>query len=693
MISSSYRSLSKYALGTCCFVILILFYGCKSKAKDLLSVEEREWINQLDRELIHAPDPSSPPMEFYDSDSIFQGITADYLAIISERLNIKIKTVRVKNWSEVVEKGIKREIDFSTAVQKTTPRKDFWNFTSPFFSVRNVIIVKNKEQLDLNIEDLSNKKVAIVKDYAAAEFVQQNYPNINYHIVPNIAEAIKLVSFSEVDAGILDLPSAAYHTQQLGLTDLKVVGDINYPYNFTYASRNDWPILNQILQKGLNSISSREKQKIHNRWISLNLVPIWQTSSFWYSILALAILFSLLIWLVIFLRKKNRALKIATEQAHAANAAKSEFLANMSHEIRTPMNAIIGFTEILSEMEQNKKQKEFLDIISKSGESLLNLINDILDLSKIEAGKISYQPEKTSLKALLNEIEAFFSLKIQLKELDFIIENKDIDLVLVDGLRMKQVLINLVGNAVKFTSEGFIKISVHSSVESVQECTKNISITIEDTGIGIPEDQLTYIFEAFSQGKNIDNISHGGTGLGLAITNRLMEIMDGSVSCKNKEDKGAIFTLTFRNVKTLPDKVTGAELSQKQGQNIHFKKASILVVDDTPSSRRLIQEYLNSYGFEINIATNGIEALEIMSNKMPDLVITDIKMTDVDGFELLNRIKQLNYYKKIPVIAVSASIMGNVEKSISEAGFDNFIRKPIKKNELIDVLRKHIGDQ
>ncbi len=533
--------------------ILLLFSTCKKQADDLLSPEERQWINNLGRELVYAPDPFSPPIEYFDDDSIFKGITSDYINIISERLNIKIKTLRVKDWSDVIQKAKAREIDFSTAVQKTVPREEYWNFTLPYYSAPNVIITGKHNNEDIKIEDLVGKKVAIVKDYAAADYVQDKYPNINYVLVSNVPEAIKLVSFSDVDAAIMHLSAAAYYTVHHGFTHLKVAGDIDYLYNFTYASRNDWPILNQILQKGLNSITDNERKEILDRWISLRIVPFWQTKSFWYSVLVVLTLFGLLIWFVFFLRSKNRALKIATEQARSANQAKSEFLANMSHEIRTPMNAIIGFTQILTEMNEDEKQKEFLNIILKSGDSLLGLINDILDLSKIEAGKLVINKERVSIRNLMEEIKAFFSYENQLKGLYFTTEIKDSDLdwVLMDSLRIKQILINIVGNAIKFTEDGFVKISVYTVKMNPDDIITNIYIKVEDTGIGIPDEQKNCIFEAFSQAKNNSNVIHGGTGLGLAITKRLMDIMDGSVECHSELGKGSTFTLTFRNVEVL----------------------------------------------------------------------------------------------------------------------------------------------
>jgi signal transduction histidine kinase/CheY-like chemotaxis protein len=689
-IKYSIKRISSYAL---LIAIFMLFSGCEKKTKDLLSPEERQWINNLDGELIHAPDPFSPPMEFYDSDSIFKGITADYLKIISKRLNINIKTVKLKNWAEVIEKAQKREIDFSTAVQRTVAREKYWNFTSPYYTAANVIIVGDQIQGDVSIEDLIGKKVAIVKDYAAAVYVQNKYPGINFVVVPNVSEAIKLVSFYDVDAAIIHLSAAAYYTELHGYTHLKVAGDIGYSYNFTYASRNDWPILNQILQKGLNSITAEEKKEILNRWVSLQILPFWQTRSFWYSVLIVIAVFSFLLWFVFFLRSKNIALKIATEQAHSANRAKSEFLANMSHEIRTPMNAIIGFTQIVSEMNEDEQLNEFLEIISKSGESLLSLINDILDLSKIEAGKLAIKNEQISLRKLLDEIKAFFSHLTHLKGLDFIIEIEDnkLDLVYMDGQRIKQVLINIVGNAVKFTSTGFVKISVLSKTTDTKGSIATLYIKIEDSGIGIPEDQLNFIFEAFSQAKNNDTVVHGGTGLGLAITKRLMEIMNGFVECQSIVDKGTIFTLTFRNVKILNEVKEELSEIQLDDKAIRFKKASILIIDDTETSRKLIKEYLRHFEFHIFTASNGLEGIAMIYNEMPDLVITDMKMPGAGGLEVLDAINQLKNHKKIPIIAMSASVVNEFETIVLNAGFDSFLKKPIKKIDLVNELKKYLS--
>lgn len=301
--------------------------------------------------------------------------------------------------------------------------------------------------------------------------------------------------------------------------------------------------------------------------------------------------------------------------------------------------------------------------------------------------------KKINLFYLIEEIKDFFSLKCEMKGLDFIIEKEDknIEFILIDGLRLKQILINIIGNAIKFTESGYIKIIISSEKANQEKSISNISISIEDTGIGIPKNQLNYIFEAFSQANNINGSVHGGTGLGLAITQKLMENMNGYVECESEEGKGTKFILSFRDVKVLKQVKDNFMFIHNYSEIVNFKKASILVIEDTCASRDLIVEYLSDFNFDISTASNGIEGIDIISSKMPDLVITDIKMPRSDGFDVLKKLRKMNYYKEIPIIAVSASVIPEFENTILEAGFDSFIKKPIKKYQLVHELKKYIS--
>jgi len=251
------------------------------------------------------------------------------------------------------------------------------------------------------------------------------------------------------------------------------------------------------------------------------------------------------------LQKEIALRKKAEESAESANRAKSSFLANMSHEIRTPMNSIMGFTDILEQKLIDKDHKKYLSLIRAGGKSLLALINDILDLSKIEAGKMGIEYKAADICAVFEEIKNIFSYKTKEKELDFILET-DPNLhspLFFDETRIRQVLLNLVGNAVKFTESGYVKITVKGSQPDRKQNIMDIIFSVEDTGIGIPQDQRELIFEPFEQQKGQSSSKYGGTGLGLAITKRLVEMMEGTISVESMEGRGSIFTVTIKNIR------------------------------------------------------------------------------------------------------------------------------------------------
>ncbi len=401
------------------------------------------------------------------------------------------------------------------------------------------------------------------------------------------------------------------------------------------------------------------------------------------------------VWIIYDITERKifeKELHEARKTAESATKAKSEFLANMSHEIRTPMNSILGFSEILKDSITSPHEKKYLNAIHSSGKSLLRLINDILDLSKVEAGKFSLEYTPVNTHDIFNDMIQIFDQKIKEKNLDFIVDiDKDLpNSLLLDEMRLRQILLNLVGNAIKFTERGYIKLSVRKKISKKDTSSLEFIFSVEDTGIGVPDSQKDKIFGAFEQQEGQSNASYGGTGLGLAITERLIKMMNGEIFITDGESGGAIFNVVLRDV-NIPATKTSTTKSIDY-ENILFQDAKILIADDITLNRTLLKNYLAYPTFSFTECKNGQEVLDALENEIPDILFLDVKMPIMTGDKVAKIMKADERLKDIPIVIITASAMLETEREL-KALCNEYLTKPVSKNEIFEVLMKYVKHQ
>ncbi len=390
------------------------------------------------------------------------------------------------------------------------------------------------------------------------------------------------------------------------------------------------------------------------------------------------------------LKDYQQELLRSKEKAEAAEKAKSAFLANMSHEIRTPLNAILGFSEILLEMVSEQKQEKLLKHIRASGMHLLSLIEDVLDLSRIEAGRFNIEPHPSNIRTLMDEINMIYYEKAESKGVHFFMnvsENVP-ELVYLDESRIKQVVLNLVDNAVKFTPRGRVNIDVdflrHDTNKGV------LKVRIEDTGIGVPKEDHDTIFKPFLQQSSQLNREFEGSGLGLPISARLARLMGGRVSMESKAGKGSVFTLSIPDIHVMKSSFSSG--TDKSGnKQLYFNDMSALVIDDNRASLELLSHILRTAGLNVFKAESGIKVFEILDNVRPSIIFADIALSDRGGHRVAERIRENPILSDTPMIAYTDAPTEKVT-AIRDNLFNGVLKKPVSNTALFSILRKFLKD-
>lgn len=391
------------------------------------------------------------------------------------------------------------------------------------------------------------------------------------------------------------------------------------------------------------------------------------------------------------MRRAQARAKAAQELAEAANQAKSVFLASMSHELRTPLNAILGFSNLMrNDPGVTEAQRENLDIINRSGEHLLNLINDVLDMAKIEAGRTVLEVQAFDLVALLREVTAMIRVRAEEKGLQVILEQAE-DLprfIKADDGKLRQIIINLLGNAIKYTQQGGVTVRVASQSHPTEP---RLLIEVEDSGIGISKDNQASIFQPFVQ------ISQSGpqkgTGLGLAIVKEYLDLMGGEIELQSEANKGSLFKLNLpiqiaaANDVVSPDSPESKVVSLAEGQ----PHCRVLIVEDQEENWQLLRRLLEDVGFTTEIAKNGAEGVEMFQRFRPQFIWMDRRMPVMDGLEATRRIRRLEGGKSVRIAAVTASAFSDQRDEMLAAGLDDFVRKPYRPQEIFDCMTRLLG--
>jgi two-component system sensor histidine kinase/response regulator len=643
-------------------------------------------------------DPGFVPFEFIDEDGQYKGIAADYLALISEETGLQFEVVKGLTWPEAYDMALQGEIDVLPAIGKTDERQEHFLFSEPYYYYKRVIVTRDIDNRISSINNLEGFTIAVQRNSSHHSYLL-SYPNITLSLYDSVEAALTAVSLGREKAFMGNLATTNYIIRSNGLTNLKFLPfEADKQQALYLAVRKDWPELAGILNKAMDSITEVERLAINNKWVKIEAEidygPIIRILSVIGTLIA--VIMSVSFFWIARLRKEIRQREIiqldlekAKREADEANEFKSSFMARMSHEIRTPLNAITGMAYLLNSTEITLTQSMYIHRISQAANNMLSIINDILDYTKIEAGKVELENTSFSLDQVIQDVVNIVSYKIDEQEIGFRLTKDPLipNWFFGDSKRIEQVLINVLNNAAKFTSAGEVSLDVRLMAKENDKY--HISFNIKDTGIGMTEEQINKLFLPFEQADSSINRRFGGSGLGLSIVKSLLDMMGGEIKVFSTLGEGTtlIIHLTLNADKEQED-VFIKSLSAN-----NFRNVRTLVLEKSGANINLIESYLSSFGMHCELTSSEVSAvsmLEAANGKFAkpfDLFIIDYDTPAEGGFKFVEAIHSNDKIVKIPKMMMLFPMMReDLFDKLNELGIDLGIGKPIMPSILLNGI-------
>ncbi|GAB2860552.1 hypothetical protein GCM10027277_31460 [Pseudoduganella ginsengisoli] len=685
-----------------------------------LSDEQRSWLAGHPAIRI-GYDAHRTPIEWKGDDGAPRGISIEFMRRIEQMLGVRFELVPYEGLAPLLDAARQREVDVVASAAQAGGRQNYLRFSDTYISTP-VVLFAAVGASPPSLANMAGKKVAVIRHTSLDEWLQREWPGVGRAPVASLKEAVALLRKGEANAYAGALLTASHQLMETGANDVRVAGETDYTYQLRIGVRSDWPELVAMMDQALAAIPRAERDSFRQKWANISYAREIDYRPLGALLAAVIVAAAFIVQLRVMVKRRTsdlerevatrrsreeelqhyrlhlqelvdartRELASAKEEAVAANRAKSVFLSNMSHELRTPLNAILGFSELLRHEDNvTGPQRKTLDLINRSGENLLSLINDVLDMSKIEAERAIVERAPFDVALMCRDIADLMAVRAHDKGLQLVLELGDPLAAVLHGdeTKLRQCVLNLVGNAIKFTEQGGVTLRAATAERDGGGVT--LVIEVEDSGVGISAADQARVFEPFVQ---VDRAQEG-TGLGLSITRKLMDLMGGTLALASTPGKGSCFRIE------LPMQRAALEMPlARAGRQGRVERVApgqpayrILIAEDQMQNWLLLQRLLEDVGLDVRVAVNGQAAVEQFESWHPHFIWMDNRMPVMSGIDATRRIRALPGGMDVKIVAVTASAFQDERDEVMESGMDDFIRKPYRRDEIFECLERHLG--